>query len=54
MSKPSATVIKFPIGPVVREHRIAATRHGSPELDAIEQVAISVGGDRNPAGKRQS
>jgi hypothetical protein len=38
----TGAVIKFPIGRVVREHRIGATRHGSPELDAIEQAAISV------------
>ena len=41
-AKRADTVVKFPIGRVVREHRIGGTRHGSPELDAIEQAAISV------------
>src|SRR6476661_8010118 len=35
-------IIKFPIGRVVREHRIAASLHGSPELDAIERSGISI------------
>jgi hypothetical protein len=44
MSRPKRTdtIVKFPIGRVVREHRIGGTQHGSPELDAIEQAAISV------------
>ena len=41
-AKRADTVVKFPIGRVVREHRIRGTQHGSPELDAIEQAAISV------------
>jgi hypothetical protein len=42
MTRCTDTVVKFPIGRVVREHRIRGTQHGSPELDAIEQAAISV------------
>jgi hypothetical protein len=44
MSRPKRTdtVVKFPIGRVVREHRIRATQHGSPELDAIERLATSI------------
>jgi len=38
----TGAVIKFPIGRVVRKHRIGGTQHGSPELDAIEQSAISI------------
>jgi hypothetical protein len=36
------SVVKFPIGRVVREHRIGGTQHGLPELDAIEQSATSI------------
>jgi hypothetical protein len=42
MTRRTDTVVKFPIARVVREHRIGGTRHGSPELDAIEQSAISI------------
>jgi len=38
----TGAVIKFPIGRVVREHRIGASLSGSPELDAIERSAISI------------
>jgi hypothetical protein len=41
-AKRADTVVKFPIGRVVREHRVSASLNGSPELDAIEQAAISV------------
>jgi len=40
--KRANTVVKFPIGRVVREHRVGASLGGTPELQAIEQAAISV------------
>jgi hypothetical protein len=42
MTRRTDTVVKFPIGRVVREPRVSASLNGSPELDAIEQAAISV------------
>ena len=44
MSKPrqSAAVIKFPIGRVVREHRIGAILAATPTAEAIEQALRSV------------
>jgi hypothetical protein len=42
MDAMTGEIVKFPIGRVVREHRIGGTQHGSPELDAIEQSAISI------------
>jgi hypothetical protein len=47
------TVVKFPIGRVVREHRIGGTRHGSPELDAIEHRQSRSGGRSKPCGGRK-
>jgi len=38
----SGEINKVPIGRVVREHRIAASLHGSPEFDAIERSGISI------------
>jgi hypothetical protein len=44
MSKPSAIVVKFPIGRVVREHRIGHLLAATPEGEAIEQALQSVRG----------
>jgi hypothetical protein len=38
----TGAVIKFPIGRVVREHRIGHILAATPEAEAIEQAAISV------------
>jgi hypothetical protein len=40
--RPEGSVIKFPIGRVVREHRIGLALGGTPELEAIERASISV------------
>jgi hypothetical protein len=44
MSQPKRTdtVVKFPIGRVVREHRIGTFTGATPELEAINQAAISM------------
>jgi hypothetical protein len=39
--RPEGSVVKFPIGRVVREHRIGLTS-ATPELEAIEHSAISI------------
>jgi hypothetical protein len=46
MSRPKRgdTVVKLPIGGVVREHRIGAFIGATPELEAIERASISVRG----------
>ena len=41
MSGPEGSVVKFPIGRVVREHRVGLTS-ATPELEAINQAAISM------------
>jgi hypothetical protein len=38
----TGAVIKFPIGRVVREHRIGTFTGATPELEAINQAAISM------------
>jgi hypothetical protein len=38
----TGAVVKFPIGRVVREHRIGAFTGATPELEAINQAAISM------------
>jgi hypothetical protein len=40
--KRTDTVVKFPIGRVVREHRIGIVLGASPESEAIEQSIISI------------
>ena len=42
MTRRTDTVIKFPIGRVVREHRIGAINEATPEAEAIEQAMRSV------------
>jgi hypothetical protein len=44
MSRPKRpdSVVKFPIGRVVREHRIGQIHEATPEAEAIEQAARSV------------
>ena len=41
-AKRADTVVKFPIGRVVREHRIGPILGATPELEAIERSAISI------------
>ena len=38
----TGAVVKFPIGRVVREHRIGQIHEATPEAEAIEQAARSV------------
>jgi len=42
MTRCTDTVVKFPIGRVVREHRIGPILGATPELEAIERSAISI------------
>ena len=42
MSARNDTVVKFPIGRVVREHRIAPLLAATPEAEAIDQAFRSV------------
>src|SRR5438094_4995002 len=42
MSQRADTVVKFPIGRVVREHRILIALGATPELAAIDRSAISI------------
>ena len=42
MTRRSSTVVKFPIGRVVREHRIAPLLAATPEAEAIDQAFRSV------------
>jgi hypothetical protein len=40
-SRDGANLVKFPIGRIVREHRIGSSQ-ATPELEAIEQAAVSI------------
>ena len=40
--RPEGSIVKFPIGRVVREHRIGNITEATPEAEAIEQALRSV------------